>query len=64
MKAEGRRREREAGGGKPTTSQVANDHASPSDAIEFGDEHQGVVVVEVVQHLGAENEVDTAIGER
>ena len=49
-------------GGDPTSAQIADDDAAPSDTIQLSDESDRTLVVKMVQHLGAQNEVDAAIG--
>src|SRR4051812_36529046 len=62
MKAQHRRGERESRGRDPAPPQIADDDPAPRDAIELGDEREAAIVIEVVKELGAEHEIDAAIG--
>src|SRR3954471_10152038 len=64
MKAQHGRGERESRGRDPAPPQIADDHPAPRDAIELGDEREAAVMIEVMEELGAEHEIDAAIGER
>jgi hypothetical protein len=54
------------GGGNPASSQIADDDTAPGDAIQLGDDSNGLLVIEMVQYLGAKNEVYAPVrkGER
>ena len=63
MKSQHRGGERESRSRDPASSQIADDHPTPRDAIELRDERKAMIVVEVMEKLGTEDDVDTAIGE-
>ena len=66
MKAQRESGEGPTQGRDPAPTQIADDDAAPRDAIQLGNEASPALLVEVVQQLGAENEIDAVIrhGER
>ena len=51
-------------GSDPAPSQIADDHAPPSDAIELGDEGERARVIEMMKKLGAKDDIDTMVSQR
>ena len=62
MKAKHPAHEPESAGGEPAPPQVAHDHCAPRNAIELSQDGAELRVLEVVQHLRADDDVGARIG--
>jgi hypothetical protein len=63
MKSKGKRDQPQARRGEPASPEVAYDHANSRDAVHFAQQSQRVFAGEMVQDLGAHDDVDTSVRE-
>jgi hypothetical protein len=63
MKTQGERSDGKPERGDPTSPQIADDHSTASNPVQLSDDGNGMIAIEMVKHLRAQNDIHAVVGE-